>query len=477
MYKDKTPLSLCQNSQVKFGTSGVRGPVSELTQERCCAFVEAFLRKLCQASNIVCIGQDLRPSSPMITLWISECARQLGYTVWDCGSLATPSLAHYSMAHQVPAIMVTGSHIPYDRNGIKFYLPSGEISKEDELSILNTQLNTFSKVSSDTTIEDHHDLALAFYRQRYQNAFTALDLSGKRVGVYQHSSVIRDQLTKILNAFGAETIPLGRTDAFVALDTEAVSKEDQIQANQWSREYNLDAIVSTDGDGDRPLIADEKGQWLRGDQVGMICCQYLKATHIVTPINSNTGLEALIPKATVIRTKIGSPYVLAAMKALKPSEISVGYEANGGVLLGSHAEELTALPTRDAVLPILILLTHLSYQPLSSVIRALPKRYTSSERLQDITVSESQSTISYLSDDQHWPPLLTKIYTDQTVSISTLDTQDGARVRLSNNDIVHIRASSNANELRIYVESNDPIYSEILCAHTKQVISSLFFDT
>ncbi|MBJ7551532.1 phosphomannomutase [Marinomonas ostreistagni] len=476
MYRDKTPLSLCRNSQVKFGTSGVRGPVSELTQERCGAFIEAFLKELCQTSNIVCIGQDLRPSSPMIKQWISECARQFGYTVWDCGSLATPSLAHYSMAHQVPAIMVTGSHIPFDRNGIKFYLPGGEISKQDESRILNAQLNTCFRVSSDTTIEDHHDLALAFYRKRYQHAFTALDLSGKRVGVYQHSSVIRDQLTMILKAFGAKVIPLGRTNAFVALDTEAVSKEDQIQANQWSREYNLDAIVSTDGDGDRPLIADEKGQWLRGDQVGMICCQYLKANHIVTPINSNTGLEALLPKATVIRTKIGSPYVLAAMETAKPSEISVGYEANGGVLLGSHAEGLTALPTRDAVLPILIILAHISHQPLSSVISALSKRHTSSERLQDITVSESQSIVEYLSDTQHWPPLLSKIYTDETVSISALDTQDGARVWLSNNDILHIRASGNANELRIYVESSDSIYSEILCAHTKQAISSLFFD-
>ena len=133
---------------------------------------------------------------------------------------------------------------------------------------------------------------LALYRERYLRCFGAQALQGMRIGVYEHSSVARDLLHDLLRSLGAETLGLARSDAFVAIDTEAVREEDRALARQWSAAHGLDAIVTTDGDADRPLIADEQGRWLRGDTLGLLCARELHAGSVVTPVNSTTALEA-----------------------------------------------------------------------------------------------------------------------------------------------------------------------------------------
>ncbi len=69
----------------------------------------------------------------------------------------------------------------------------------------------------------------------------------------------------VLAALGATPIAWGRSEVFVPVDTEALRPEDEDLARRWAREHKLDAIVSTDGEADRPLVADETGRFLRGD--------------------------------------------------------------------------------------------------------------------------------------------------------------------------------------------------------------------
>jgi len=76
---------------------------------------------------------------------------------------------------------------------------------------------------------------------------------------------------------------------------------------------SFDLLVSTDGDADRPLIADEQGVFLRGDIVGILTAKYLGLNHVVTPISSNSALEGSGLFTKTIRTQIGSPYVIAGM--------------------------------------------------------------------------------------------------------------------------------------------------------------------
>ncbi|MCR8913723.1 hypothetical protein NVA20_03040 [Marinobacter sp. PJ-38] len=82
------------------------------------------------------IGRDFRPASPPMVAACSAAARAMGIAVDNYGALPTPALELQAMAGGVPAIMITGNHIPFDRNGIKFYRPDGEIAKADEQAIM-----------------------------------------------------------------------------------------------------------------------------------------------------------------------------------------------------------------------------------------------------------------------------------------------------------------------------------------------------
>lgn len=148
----------------------------------------------------------------------------------------------------------------------------------------------------------------------------------------------RDVLAGILKGLGAEVIALGRADHFIPVDTEAVDPETRERIAGWVKSDALDALVSTDGDSDRPLLADETGQIVPGDILGQITAEALKARAVVTPISSNSGVTKKDCFDTVSRTRIGSPYVIAGMEDIGGRV--VGYEANGGFLLGFEADGL-----------------------------------------------------------------------------------------------------------------------------------------
>jgi len=454
---------LADKANIKFGTSGLRGLVTDLSDQVCFAYTQAFLQSTPIKDKRVVIGHDLRPSSPRITQACIRAAEQFGFTCEYVGALPTPALAHFGIQNGIPGIMVTGSHIPFDRNGIKFYRADGEISKQDEQSIMDSTVSLPDYIEL-LDLPETNAAASELYLTRYTSLFASDFLKGKKIAVYEHSGVARDLLSSLFKGLGAEVISLGRSDAFVPIDTEAVREEDIKQAKAWAAENHFDMLVSTDGDADRPLIADEHGEFLRGDIVGILCAQYLKASHVVTPVSSNTAVEKSGLFNSVARTKIGSPYVIEAMDKLKgknPSEVIAGYEANGGFLLGSEAQvnnrPLKALPTRDAILPMLALLglSKETNKPVSRLTDSLPKRYTASVRMQDISTDTSQQLIASLIDN---PEAMIDMLLPNATHVLTIDQTDGLRIEFNSGDIVHLRPSGNAPELRCYAESYAPDY-------------------
>ncbi|MGC4069766.1 MAG: phosphomannomutase [Polyangiaceae bacterium] len=398
-------------TSLKFGTSGLRGLVSELVGLPTYSHVRAFCAMLGEdderATREVLIGQDLRSSSPLMAAQAAQAIVDAGFTPVDCGALPTPALALAAMTRAAAAVMVTGSHIPDDRNGLKFYRATGEIDKTDEARILachaGLALGTLPAVQANP---DRHD-ALAAYRARYAAFFGPDALDGLTVGVYQHSSVGRDAICDVLAALGATAIPLGRSDRFIPVDTEALRPEDEELARAWAADQRLDAIVSTDGDADRPLVADEAGRFLRGDLVGALTAKFLGADAIVTPVTSNSALEQPGLFARVLRTKVGSPYVIAGMEqaGAEGARVVVGFEANGGVLLGSDVARdgrlLPALPTRDAMLPIVSILALKRQQekPLSEIAAAARFAIALSNRLQEVPQDRTAALTARLDAD------------------------------------------------------------------------------
>jgi phosphomannomutase len=472
-------------SGVQFGTSGARGLVSNMSTDVCYAYAQAFLRTVASVADTVVLGHDLRPSSPAISAACAQAVRDAGKRVLFVGALPTPAIAYYASVHSAPAIVVTGSHIPFDRNGVKFYRADGEISKQDEQAMLDTEVEIPVAILTPPLSVANDEPAQA-YVQRYLDVFGAQALAGLRIAVYEHSSVARDILRTILEALGATVLPLGRTNEFVPIDTEAVRAEDVERAGRWAKGHAFDAIVSTDGDADRPLIGDEQGRWLRGDIVGILCSQYLAADYVVTPVSSNTAVERCGSFKEVIRTRIGSPYVIAGMEQAAAvhghDAVIVGYEANGGFLLGSDigckGTVLKALPTRDAVLPIVAVLGLARERGcrVSELGGTLPPRFTASDRLQDFATELSRDLIKRLEQDVVQVGLL---LAPQSGALAHVDTTDGLRATFASGDIVHLRPSGNAPELRCYAEASTQEDAEASCracldrigeiAHTLQV--------
>jgi phosphomannomutase len=441
----------------KFGTSGLRGLVTELTSDLVGAYTRAFLTA-CPAGNAVHVGWDLRASSPDIAASVIDAITTAGHTAIIDGPLPTPGLALASLSAGTSAVMITGSHIPADRNGLKFYTPQGEITKADEEAIL-AQFGT--DISTTTTGTQQHagDSAIAAYRARYTNGFGPLALSGLRIGVYQHSSVARDIMVQVVNDLGGTAIALAHSDVFIPVDTEAVDPDTRAQLTNWCETHQLDALISTDGDADRPMVTDAKGQIVPGDVLGALTAQMLGATTICTPVSSNTMIAQMPVFETLHLTRIGSPFVIAAMEDVLQSDPTarvVGYEANGGFLLGFDAQgpagPLAPLMTRDCLLPMLAPFSMVvaSGQTLADLVAALPARFTASDRLTGIPTEASKPFLEQISQDADARAAFFADMDDEQM----VDLTDGLRVTFAGGDVVHLRPSGNAPEFRCYAEAS-----------------------
>lgn len=454
----------------KFGTSGLRGLVVDLTPALVARYTRAFLAA-CPHGGGLHVGWDLRASSPQIADSVIAAARAAGLPVVSHGALPTPALALVAMQAGQAAVMVTGSHIPADRNGLKFYVPGGEISKTDEQAILAALAPSGENRTAEQTAADARgplrisDTALDAYEARYVTAFGPQALAGLRLGIYEHSSVARDVMGGAVRALGAQTVALARSDTFIPVDTEAVDPESRALLAGWARAHGLDAILSTDGDGDRPMLTDARGTLVPGDLLGPLTARLLGARQIVTPVSSNTCVSQMPEFAQVHLTRIGSPFVIAAMEAILAGDLAakvVGYEANGGFLLGYAAQGVAgALPplmTRDSLLPLIAPLAAMRAQggTLADLVAGLPPRFTAADRLQEVATEKSCALIDTLSTSAKARAAFFEDAED------SLDLTDGLRLRFVSGAVVHLRPSGNAPECRCYTEADTPAAAQAL---------------
>jgi len=471
---------LMEQSGVKFGTSGARGLADEMTDRVCYAYTLGFLQHLADTGCLpqggeVGIAGDYRPSTERIMTACARAVSDSGFRPRNFGRIPSPALAAYCISRGMPSMMVTGSHIPESRNGIKFNLPGGEILKQDEEGIrdqaVTLPLGLFDsgggfRNGTEPSLPAPEGTAFEHYVARYLDFFPRGCLDGMRIGSYEHSGVARDAYYAVLTGLGAEVDRLGFSDTFIPVDTEAIRPEDVELAQGWAAGGGYDALVSADGDGDRPLVSDERGEWLRGDVSGILCARRLGAAGVVTPVSSNSAVDKCGWFQQVLRTRIGSPFVVAGMQKLIDQGLApvVGYEANGGFLVATDIDEggrvLRALPTRDAVLVVVAILLSAREQgkPVSRLAGDLPRRFTASDRIKDFPTKLSTERLARLAtgDFARDREQLHEIFGDCFGPVAGLDTTDGLRVTFDNGEIAHLRPSGNAPELRAYTEADSP---------------------
>jgi len=481
---------LMQTCGVKFGTSGARGLVADMNDEVCYTITAAFLQYLEKQNRLtdggdrrVAIAGDLRSSTGRIMAAVAKAVADAGCEAVNCGRIPSPAVALYGLREKIPAVMVTGSHIPDDRNGIKYNTPAGEILKSDEAGIKEQEVEVPDAFSDDGMLTEPQalpDVVLdgrAAYVDRWLDAFAPDHLSGVKLGLYQHSAVGRDILFDVYAALGAEVTKLGWSDAFLPVDTEAIRPEDVDLAAAWAKENDFDAIVSTDGDSDRPLISDENGKWLRGDVAGILCAKFLGADVVATPVSCNSAVDKCGWFTQVRRTRIGSPYVIAEMLAAVEggAKCVVGYEANGGFLTASPitlaAGTLAPLPTRDAIIIHLGILSLAKQKgvAISQLLAELPQRVTASDRLKDFPTEKSKAKIAELTEGG--AAAIEREF-GSFGKVAHLDTTDGLRITFENDEVLHLRPSGNAPELRCYTEADSEVRARQQNARGIQVLST-----
>ncbi|MFQ0814951.1 phosphomannomutase [Brucella anthropi] len=444
---------------VAFGTSGLRGPAVDFTDQICAAYVVAFLQHIARdyQFNDVYVAADLRESSPHVAASCLAAIELDGKNAIWAGNVPTPALAAYAMARNAPAIMITGSHIPEAYNGIKFYRPDGEFLKDDEAPVRGLAEELLGK-----PIEKKHNNTPTLltdvaeeYVNRSINSFGSDALTGMKIGIDLHSAVGRDLLVRIFKGLGAEVYPFRRMEKFVAVDTEALDPADLFRASAFIAEHGLDAVVSTDGDGDRPLVIDDQGRQVNGDILGILTARYLGAKTVVTPLSTTSALEESGWFENIHRTRIGSPYVVAEMARAAAHPV-VGFEANGGFLLGDdvalQSGLLRRLPTRDSVLPAVAVLVRAKDQGvrLSEMVATLPSRFMKADRVKEVPADRAAPFLRAIETSQSFRSSFSPLIAEPE-SISTVD---GVRMAFANGDTVHFRQSGNAPEMRIYIETD-----------------------
>lgn len=518
--------------ELKFGTSGRRGLVADLTQLEIYVNVLAELRYLqslpqnqggIRAGDQLYVGTDLRPSSTRfvaeqqsrgeLVQAVLEAASASGMQPVFLGPIPTPALTFFALEHQRGSIMVTGSHIPFDRNGYKANTSIGELLKEHEAPIASaverTRDEAYRTAFEQSPFDDNgmlkdghrnlpaaHSGAEELYLSRYLDFFGAGSLHGKRILVYQHSAVGRDLLVRVLREMGAEAVAAGRSEHFVPIDTENIDAAQleliQSLADDAARSHGpLDAVVSVDGDSDRPLVLgvepDGRVRFFGGDLVGMIVAEYLDADAIVVPISCNDAIDRG-PLASKLeeKTRIGSPYVIAGIEAAKAKgrQAVCGWEANGGFLLGSNllrrGRTLRALPTRDAMLPIVCTLLSASEKQLTlpELFARLPKRFGRAALIKNFPRPVSAKIVARFSPSdpmlrevdaanaEHLRDALCPFFPAKAGfgAIAKLNYVDGVRVTFENGDVIHIRPSGNADELRAYAVAGTQARADEICA-------------
>ena len=531
-----------QPRPLQFGTSGRRGLLLDLTQ------LEIYINALAELEYLQSLpvreggiirgdefyfGADLRPSSTTIAMRspprgelaqaVEAAIRAAGMRPVYCGALPTPALTAFALARGKGSIMVTGSHIPFDRNGYKTNTSAGELLKCHEQPInehvlavrerLYAQPADTSPFGANGQFKDgprelpEVDLAATeAYVSRYLDFMGPEALSGLKVVAYQHSAVGRDLLPRILRELGAEVFPAGRSEVFVPIDTENIDAA-QLEVMQGmieevvARHGPVDALVSTDGDSDRPLVlgvnpATGRARFFGGDLLGMVTADFLNADAVVVPISCNDAIDQGAQRHIVEpKTRIGSPFVIAGMQqaAARGRQAVCGWEANGGFLTATpitrNGRTLPALPTRDALLPIIAVLAkaRASQQPLVTLFEQLPRRFSRAALLKDFPRDQSLALLRQLTPMN--PEACEVVFgTDDDIDccgaaretvpvtaeeaemlmsirarlqshftrnggfgeIRRLNYLDGLRIHFDNGDVAHIRPSGNADELRIY---------------------------
>ncbi|WKE66597.1 phosphoglucosamine mutase [Gallaecimonas kandeliae] len=329
-----------------FGTDGVRGLVGEypITPEFALKLGYAAGKVLAsRGTNKVLIGKDTRISGYMLESALEAGLSAAGINIELMGPMPTPAVAYLTRTFRAEAgIVISASHNPYHDNGIKFFSADGEkLPDEVELAIeaeLDKPMNGINseKLGKARRLDDAAGRYIEFCKSNFPSQ---LSLKGMRMVVDCAHGATYHIAPAVFSELGAEVISIGTSpDGFNinagcgATDTKALAAK--------VVEVRADLGLALDGDGDRVMMVDGKGQLIDGDQLLFIIASFWQSQGlleggVVGTLMSNLGMEVALKEKGIAfdRAKVGDRYVL---EMLKSRGWTLGGESSGHIISLKH---------------------------------------------------------------------------------------------------------------------------------------------
>lgn len=334
-----------------FGTDGIRGTanVFPMTPDVVVKIGQAFgyiLNKYNSGKKVV-IGKDTRLSGYMIEQALASGLNSMGIQVQLVGPLPTPGIGFLTRNMRASGgVVISASHNPYHDNGIKIFGADGFKIKDDlEREIedlvfsdtLTKALTPSSQIGRTRRIEDAQGRYIVFAKNTFPLEYT---LDGLRIVLDTANGAAYKVAPQIFEELGAEVIQLGDNPNGTNINDKVGALHPQ-GMREAVIQYRADVGICLDGDADRVLIVDEKGEIMNGDHILGICAIHMKKlgqlkndTLVVTQM-SNFGLERKMKEAgiKVIKTQVGDKHVVDEMKK---NNYNLGGEQSGHIVFLDH---------------------------------------------------------------------------------------------------------------------------------------------
>ncbi|UCD35512.1 MAG: phosphoglucosamine mutase [Nitrospiraceae bacterium] len=334
-----------------FGTDGIRGKANQYPMTGEVAFevgrAAAYVLRRQNGLNKILIGKDTRLSGYMLESALTSGICSVGMNVVLVGPMPTPGIAFVTRSLRVDAgVVISASHNPYHDNGIKFFSSDGfklpdALEHEIEKTMFTAELQKIRPEGAGIGRAYRVDDASGRYIEYVKSTFPrGKTLEGLKVVIDCSNGSAYKITPFVLNELGADVIAINDKPDGININSNCGATHPE-SMQRAVLEYRADIGIAHDGDADRTIVCDERGEIVDGDKVMAICAMdmkkdgRLKGNTVVATVMSNIGFELYLKKAgiTVLRTKVGDRYVVEEMVK---RGCNLGGEQSGHIIFLDH---------------------------------------------------------------------------------------------------------------------------------------------
>lgn len=366
-----------------FGTDGIRGKANQSPMTGEIAFeigrAAAYVLKKKHGRDLILIGKDTRLSGYMLESALTSGICSMGVNVVLVGPMPTPGIAFAARSFRVDAgIVISASHNPFDDNGIKLFGSRGfklpdSVETEIERIMFSRKLGRIrpkgAEIGKAFRVDDASGRYIEYVKATFSKRKT---LDGVKIVIDCANGASYKISPLVLGELGADVIAINDKPDGKNINANCGSTYPEAM-QKAVMEYGADIGIAHDGDGDRTIFCDEKGEIVDGDKVMAICAmdmkkeKILKNNIVVATVMSNIGFEIFLKKSgiKIIRTKVGDRYVVEEMLR---RGCNLGGEQSGHIIFMDHNTTGDGIITALQVLAIMCK----TGKPLSKLSPAIP---------------------------------------------------------------------------------------------------------